>query len=271
MLMGASTVNLAGSDFATANTNYGPLAARRSYQGASATYPASFAACNAHIDWNATTMRSNYVSVFSMKPDIDDAATSALDADLENFLESIPVNHRALLTIWHEGDGKVRSNAFTKTEWQNAVGHFLERVVNFGSPNICGGVILEAYQPHSGTDYEDMIPTSWHTDTTLDWFGVDGYSDLGSKGNVWDWAIDYSQSYDVPWGVAESGVKSGSVTGNWMSDQVSYCKMNDAEFFCWFDNTVGTVLATPGTSAEGKASAQMASKLLKVDPSTWAL
>jgi hypothetical protein len=56
-----------------------------------------------------------------------------------------------------------------------------------------------------------------------------------------------------------------------MSDQVQYCLQNDAEMFCWFDNTVGTVLATPGSGSDAKASAQMASKILYQDPSTWML
>jgi hypothetical protein len=268
-----STANLAGSDFGAANTNYGPASVRRSYQGAAATYPTSFTttACNAHIDWDATNQKTKYVTLHSMKPDINDAATSALDADLENFLTSIPSNHRAMLTIWHEGDGKVRGGSFTKTQWQNAVGHFLERVRDFGGPNIYAGVILETWQPGTGTDYTDMIPESWYADELVNWFGVDGYSDMGTKGAIWDDAIDYAGQRNIPWLVAEAGVKSGTVTGTWMSDQVQYCYQNDAEAFCWFDNTVGTVLATPGTGAGGIASAQMASKLLAVDPTTWLL
>jgi hypothetical protein len=279
MLMGTSTPNLGGSDFAAANSSYGPLAVRRSYQGAAATYPGNFlgSTCNAHIDWDSTYNKTKYVSVYSMKPNIVDAGTSALDADLDNFLESIPENHRAILTIWHEGDGKVRQGTFTKAQWQAATEHFLTRIQAFGAPYIYGAIILEAYQPadtsnSAHTQYAEMINSDWYGDGIIDIILVDGYSDLGTRGAVWDKFLNYNLSAaDIPWGVAECGVDSGTVTGTWMSDQVQYCRDNDAEVFCWFDNTVGAVLATPGTTAAGLASAQMASKVLYQDPSTWVL
>jgi len=276
MIMGASTVNLAGSDFGTANTNYGPLGFRRSYQGAadfSGTYgiPTSFTASNAHIDWNTGTLKSNYVSIFSMKPNIDLMGNCSLDVPMMTFLQSIPTDHRIILCMWHEADGKVRQGTFTKDQWQKANERFMKLIRSFGGLNIYSGICLEAYQPHTGTDFADMIPDTWYAQELVDCFLVDGYSDLGTKGAVWDYSINYAQLKNVPWGVAEAGVKSGTVTGTWMSDQVSYCCNADAEMFCWFDNTVGTVLATPGATAEGKASAQMASKLLYQDSSTWML
>jgi hypothetical protein len=274
MLIGAATPNAAGSDYSVSDTAFGPLTARRSYQTPTdfpSTHgvPSSFSACNAHIDWDAAAAKSKYVSIYSCKPDIAMLGAGSLDSAVTAFVNSIPSGHRAILAAWHEGDGKVRQGAFTKSQWQDAQAEFCAAVKAVGNPDVYTSVILEAYQPGSGTDFADM----WRSDLDglVDVFLVDGYTDLGSEGQIWGKSVAFADAKGLPWGIAETGVRSGTISTSWMAKQIRYAQQNDAAAFCWFNTTTGGVLATPGTGAGPIASAQAASILHQVDPATWVL
>jgi hypothetical protein len=269
MLIGAATVNLSGSDFGPANTRYGPLTARRSYQAAADGIPASFTASNAKIDWDSINSCTKYVSVWSGKPDIAQMASGALDAAVTAFVNTIPVGHRAFLACWHEGDGKVRSGSFTKTQWQDAQVHFAAAVKAAGRVNVHPVIILEAYQPGTGTNYADM----WRTDFNglVDALLIDGYTDNGSEAAVWEKGRLFAESQDIAWGIAEMGCRSTTVDQAWMAKQIRYAMRNGAVMATWFDNTTGGVAATPGTGAGPVGVAQCASIVNQVDPATFTL
>lgn len=269
MLIGAATNNLSGSDYAAADSAFGPLACRRSYQGAADGIPASFAVSNARIDWDATNSKTKYVSVYSCKPNVTQMGGTALDSALTAFVTSIPDDHRAILTCWHEGDSKVRQGAFTKAQWQDAVANFCQVARAVGKPNVYTSLTMTAWQPGTGTDFADMWTPDF--DGVVDLFLVDGYTDLGSEASIWGDAVAFAADKGLPWGIAETGVRSGTISTSWMVKQVRYARDHDAALFCWFNTVTGGVLATPGTTAGPVASAQAASYLNQADPATWVL
>lgn len=269
MLIGAATVNLGGSDFGAANTRYGPLTARRSYQAAADGIPAAFSSSNAHIDWDTTGSKTKYVSVWSCKPNISQMAAGQLNAAVTAFVNTIPAAHRALLACWHEGDGKVRSGSFSKQQWQDAQVNFATAVKAAGHANVHPAIILEAYQPGTGTDYPDM----WRFDMAglVDALLIDGYTDNGSEAAVWEAGRLFAESQGIAWGIAEMGCRSVTVDQVWMAKQVRYAMQYNAAMATWFDNATGGVAATPGTGAGPVGTAQACSIINQIDPATWTL
>lgn len=260
MLVGMATQNGNGSDWPT---NMGPMTARRSYNKTadfSATHgvPTSFAASNAHVDSGL-----NVVTIYSFKPDIILMAGTSLDASVEGFLDSFPEGQKAILTVWHEPDGKVRQGQFTIAQWQAAFTHFCDLVHAHGNPNIKTAAIFEAYQQSNpGTQYADMWPGDGYADYIL----YDGYTDLGSGDSVWKKGYDFAQSKGLPWGVGEVGFRSGTVTNTWDVDQALWAYRHDAAVFCWFNCDAGGVVPTPGTGTAAVAGAYTLAQVYYTDP-----
>lgn len=254
-----------GSDWPT----WAPkLNIRRSYNGpddfpATHGVPSSFAASSAAVD-----LGLGVVTLYSFKPDVvlmapDSNGYSVLDATINGFLDSIPEGHKAILTIWAEGDGKARGGMFTVAAWKAAVKHFCDLVAAHSNPDIKSAIILEAYQPTApGTLYSDMYPGS-----CFDYFFVDGYTDLGPEGeDVFGKAVEAAEEWNVPWGIAEMGMRAGAIDAAWIARMFRYAVDNDAVAVCLFNSNSGGVPQTPGTDVAGRAAVMAISTLLYTDP-----
>jgi hypothetical protein len=277
MLVGATGQSLGGNDFAALNASAGPFSCRRSYNGSAdfstnGGVPTSFTASNAAYDYDVVADVSKYVSIYSSKPDLTRMGSSNtgtnLDDEVNNFLASIPEDHPMLLTIWHEADGKVRSGTFTLTVWKAAFKRFCDLVHAFGNPDLYTALVLEAYQPTTaGTLYADMWPGDGYADCLL----TDGYTDLGSGDGVWKKGVDFAALKGIPWGIAELGFRTGTVTSDWMAVQATYAEDHDGVCLCWFNSNSGGVTPTPGTAAGPLATARLASTAYYVQPNLFVL
>lgn len=262
MLVGAATQNLSGNDFIALDMACGPFDVRRSYNGSgdftsTGGVPTSFAASNAALDYSA-----GYVTMYSFKPDIQRVKSGDLDDEILIFLNSIPAGHRAMLSIWHEADGKARQGTFTVADWKAAFKHFCDLVHSLDDPNLQTALILEAYQPTTdpiGTTYAKMWPGPGYVDVFL----VDGYTDLGNTGNaVFGKAASFATLMDVPWGVAEMGQRTGAVDTEWMAEMARYLADHGAVSLVWFNSNAGGVTPTPGPDLVPRAVAETISLLL---------
>jgi hypothetical protein len=138
-----------------------------------------------------------------------------------------------------------------------------------GRADIHPVIILEAYQPGTGTDYADMWRADF--DGLVDALLIDGYTDNGSEAVAWEKGRLFAAAKGIPWGIAEMGCRSTTVDQVWMAKQIRYAMRNAAALACWFDTTTGGVAATPGTGAGPVGVAQCASIINQVDPATWTL
>lgn len=265
MLIGATTQNAGGSDWGTLAAACGPFTCRRSFNKAgdfSSTHgvPPTFAASNANIDAGL-----GVVSIYSFKPDIVLMAGDALDAAVDGFLDSIPQGHKAILTVWHEGDVKVRQEQFTVKQWRDSLAHFADLVHTHANDDLKVAAILSAYQPTApGTRYEDMLGDGLISD--IDYLLVDGYTDLGSGDSAWKASADFASEAQVGWGIAEIGTRTGAVDPGWMAVQARWALDHDAVCLCWFNNSTDGVTPTPGTGTAAQAAAHTISVLLQSDP-----
>ena len=260
MLVGAASQNANGSDFAALDGVAGPFTVRRSYD---TTLPATFAASVAGID------AGQRASVWSCKPDLTQLASGALDTAIRAFVASIPATHVCWLTCWHEPDGKIRKGVFTLDQYLPAFRRWCDLIhqaaIDYGRPHVYTTQIVEAWSgqhPAAGSTYADL----WPGDGYVDCYGVDGYSNTGTGSGLWGPAVQFAASKGIPWGIAELGCVTTMDT-SWMQTQADYATTTKAggqhtraAFMCWFSNTTGGVLATPGTDpaaqAKSKAIAQ---------------
>jgi hypothetical protein len=271
MLVGAAGVNLNGSDFASLDMAAGPFTVRRSYDSA---IPATFANSVAGIDVGVRA------SVWSCKPDLAQLASGALDTAITAFVASIPDTHVAWLTCWHEADGKIRKNQFTLTQYLPAFQRWC-RVVHdaaatYGKAHVYTAQIQEAWSgqhPTAGTTYADL----WPGDGLVDCFAVDGYSNTGDGSTLWGPAVTFAQSKGIAWGVAEVGCVTTMDT-DWMQRQADYAEIHKAggqhtraAFFCWFSNTVGGVLATPGDNGPAQLKSKSIAQANYIDFNSFVL
>ncbi|SNR54763.1 hypothetical protein [Actinomadura mexicana] len=264
ILWGTCPRNLSGSDFAAKDAAYGPLTIRRSYQPATAGMPASWAACNGGVDVGKRA------SCWSGKPSITAMAGGKLDAQTLTFLRSIPKSHLAFVSIWHEGDGKIRNGTFRLGTYTAALKRFCElvqQVRSEGWPHLHTIQILTAWSgtsPKTGSTYAE----TWPGDGLVDVLGVDGYSHVGSGPALWGPAVRFARSKGIPWAVPEIGYGStGTQNVNWMKDQIAYLtttagggKHTRCAFACWFD-TIGPISTpTPGNDSRWISAAKAASR-----------
>ena len=275
ILWGSCPDSLSGSDFAADNTDFGPLTIRRSYQPAAAGMPASWAASNAGVDVGVRA------SCWSGKPSITAMAAGTLDAQTLAFLRSIPKTHVAFVSIWHEGDSKIRGGDFTLTTYKAAFKRFCQLVRQVqaeGWPHLYTIQILTTWSgtnPIAGSTYAD----TWPGDGLVDCFGVDGYSHVGNGPTLWGPAVDFARSKNIPWAAPEIGYGNvGSQDVSWMNDQITYLTGTAAggshtrcAFACWF-NTAGPISnPTPGNVPAWIAAAKAASQTYYVDYNTFVL
>jgi hypothetical protein len=267
MLVGAASVNLNGSDFPALDVAAGPFTVRRSYD---TNLPATFAASVAGIDVGVRA------SVWSCKPDLTQLASGALDSAITAFVASIPDTHVVWLTVWHEPDGKIRKGQFTLADYLPAFARFCQVVKSVGKSHVYTTQILEAWSgqhPAAGTTYSDL----WPGDGLVDCYGVDGYSNTGTGAALWGPAVTFAQSKGIPWGIAEVGCATTMDT-SWMQAQADYATTHKAggqhtrcAYFCWFSNTTGGVLATPGSDAAAQAKAKSISQANYTDVNAFVL
>lgn len=267
MLVGAASQNLDGSDFAALNSSSGPWTVRRSYD---TTLPASWAASRAGIDVGVRA------SVWSCKPDLAQLAAGTLDAAIIQFVSSIPDTHVAFLTCWHEPDGKIRKNEITLAQYLPAFRRFCQVAKSVGKPRVYTAQIIEAWSgqtPKAGSTYADLWPGAGYVDC----YGVDGYSNTGTTAGLWGPAVSFATSKNIPWGIAELGCGT-TMSTSWMQDQADYAATHAAggehtraAYLCWFSNSVGGMVPTPGSDTAAQAKAKAISQAYYAAPSTYVL
>ncbi|TYK45147.1 hypothetical protein [Actinomadura decatromicini] len=267
MLVGAAGTSLSGSDFPALDQAAGPFTVRRSYDTA---LPATFAASVAGIDVNKRA------SVWSCKPDLGQLAAGTLDSAIRAFVQSIPDTHVCWLTCWHEPDGKIRKSQFTLAQYLPAFRRFCQVVKSVGKAHVYTTQILEAWsgqQPKAGSTYSDLWPGAGYVDC----YGVDGYSNTGSGSTLWKPAVDFATSKGIPWGIAEVGCATTADTA-WMQAQADYAGATSAgggrsraAYFCWFSNSTGGVLPTPGSDPSMQAKAKTISQAYFTDVNAYLL
>ena len=275
ILWGAAPDSLSGSDFPADDAAFGPLTIRRSYQPAAAGMPASWTASNAGVDVGVRA------SCWSGKPSITAMASGSLDTQTLTFLRSIPKSHVAFVSIWHEGDSKIRGGDFTLATYKAAFRRFcqlVQQVKSEGWPHLYTVQILTTWSgqsPKAGSTYAD----TWPGDGLVDAFGVDGYSHTGSGPSLWGPAVDFARSKGIPWCVPEIGYGNvGTTDVSWMNDQITYLTSTAAggqhtkcAFACWF-NVAGPIsVPTPGDNPAWIAAARAASQRDYVDYNTFVL
>lgn len=275
ILWGTCPESLSGSDFAAKDAAYGPLTIRRSYQPAAAGMPASWAACNAGVDVGKRA------SCWSGKPSITAMAAGSLDAQTLTFLRSIPQSHVAFVSIWHEGDGKIKDGQFSLATYKAALKRFcqlVKQVQGEGWSHLYTIQILTTWSgtnPTPGTTYAD----TWPGDGLVDCFGVDGYSHVGSGASLWGPAVNFARSKGIPWAVPEIGYgNTGTQDVSWLTDQVAYLTTTAGggshtrcAFACWFDTAGPISNPTPGTNSAWIAAAKAASQTYYSDYTTFVL
>jgi hypothetical protein len=271
MLVGAASASLAGSDFDDLDASAGPFTVRRSYETG---IPGSWAASVAGIDVGRRA------SVWSCKPDLAALAAGSLDTQIRALVASIPVTHVAWLTAWHEPDHKIRSGDFTLSQYLPAFARWCSVVkqaaIEFGRPHVYTCQIVEAWSgqhPTPGSTYTDM----WPGDGLVDCYGVDGYSNTGSGETLWGPARTFAASRGIPWGVAEVGCGT-AIDTSWMTAQAIYAATHAAggahsraAFYCWFSNSTGGVVPTPGTDPAALAAARNISQTYYADVNAFVL
>jgi hypothetical protein len=255
MLIGAASGVLNGADFAALDAAAGPFTCRRSYD---TVLPATFADSVAGIDVGQRA------SIWSCKPDLAQLAAGLLDTQIRSFVASIPPSHVAFLTAWHEPDAKIRKGQFTLSDYLPAFVRWCQVVkqaaADLGRPYVYTAQIMTTWSgqhPQTGTTFEDL----WPGDGLVDVYAVDGYSNVGSGDALWGPAVAFATSKNIPWAVAETGCVDTMDT-TWMATQATYAASHraggghtKAAFFCWFSNTTGGVLATPGNDPAAQATA----------------
>lgn len=275
ILWGVCPTSLSGSDFAAKDASYGPLTIRRSYQPAASGFPASWAASNAGIDVGKRA------SCWSGKPNINAMAAGSLDGQALTFLRSIPKTHLAFVSIWHEGDSKIRGGEFSLSTYKAAFKRFcqlVKQVQSEGWSRLYTIQILTTWSgtnPSPGTTYAD----TWPGDGLVDCFGVDGYSHVGSQASLWGPAVAFAKSKNIPWAVPEIGYGNvGTTDVQWMHDQIAYLTSTAAggqhtrcAFACWFDVPGPISVPTPGSNPQWIAAARAASQAWYVDYNTFVL
>lgn len=275
ILWGTCPQNLGGSDFAAKDTAYGPLTIRRSYQPAADGIPATWADSNAGPD---VGLRA---SCWSGKPDLVAMANGSLDAQTLAFLRSIPKDHPAFVSIWHEGDSKIRQGTFTLAAYLSAFTRFCQLVKQVqaeGWDRLHTIQILTTWSgqsPQPGTTYAD----TWPGDGLVDVFGVDGYSHTGTGASLWGPAVAFAEAKGIPWAVPEIGYgNTGSQDVAWMTDQITYLTSTPAGgphtravFACWFDTTGPISVPTPGGNPAWVAAAKNASEVYFTTPAQFVL
>jgi hypothetical protein len=277
MLVGAAPATLSGSDFDSLDAAAGPWTVRRSYEDAAVGFNfANWAASRGGIDVGKRA------SVWSCKPDLAGMGSGAYDSKIQAFVSSIPDTHVAFLSVWHEVDGKIRKGTtdpsgatITKAAWLPAIQKFCNAVHSVGKPHVYTCMILEAWSgqhPQAGTTYADLWPGPGYIDA----FVVDGYSNTGSGSTLWGPAVDFASRQGIPWGIGELGCAS-TVDTSWMTAQADYAAAHGtggrvpAAFMCWFSNTTGGVLATPGTDPSMQATSKTISQTYYADVNSFVL
>ncbi|MCP9947388.1 hypothetical protein [Actinomadura madurae] len=275
ILWGAAPERLSGSDFPAMDRRFGPLTIRRSYQPAAAGMPASWADCNGGADLGKRA------SCWSGKPPVGAMADGSLDRRTLAFLRSIPRSHVAFVSIWHEGDAKIRRGEFSAAAYRAALRRFcrlVKQVQAEGRPHLYTIQILTTWSgtsPSAGTTYAD----TWPGDGLVDCFGVDGYSHVGSGASLWGPAVRFARSKGIPWAVPEIGYgRTGTQDVRWMRDQIAYLtstpgggERSRAAFACWF-NTDGPISTpTPGNRSSWLAAARAASQAYRSDYTSFVL
>ena len=278
MLVGAAGVNLSGSDFAALDAAAGPYTSRRVYEDAAIGFPfTTWAASRGGMDVGKRA------SVWSCKPDLAGLKSGAYDAKITAFVRTIPDTHVAFLTCWHEVDGKIRKGTtdpsgatITLAAWLPAIRRFCDAVHAAGKPHVYTSLILEAWSgqhPTAGSRYEDI----WPGDGYIDVFAVDGYSNTGTGVALWGPAVTFASSKQIPWAIAEVGC-AGTMDTSWMQAQADYATTHKAggkhtkcAFFCFFSNTVGGVLATPGSDGSAQAKSKSIAQANFVDVNSYVL
>ena len=117
---GASTSDNAAFD--ALNRQAGPLASRRTFQGA---LPSSFAKSVAAGD--VAAKRTSY---WSFKPNMKTfASDSTAQTAFSKFLDTIPAGHQTVIIGWHEPEDDIASGAFTLAQYgavQNKLGQIID-------------------------------------------------------------------------------------------------------------------------------------------------
>lgn len=265
MLVGAATESASGSDFASQAAAAGPWTVRRSYNTA---IPASWAASTAGVDVGQRA------SIWSCKPDLTQLASGALDATIRTFVASIPATHVCWLTAWHEPGHKIRGGTFTLSaylagfrRWSTVV---KQAITDYGKPHVYTTQIVQTWDgihPTPGTTLEEM----WPGDGMVDCLGIDAYSNEGTGDALWGPALAHATRHGIPWIAPEVGCGTVMDT-SWMSAAATYAATHAAGgqhtrcgAFCWFSNSTGPTIATPGSNSAAIAVAKSVSQTYYTD------
>jgi hypothetical protein len=272
MLNGAASADAGGSDFAALDAVAGPYTCRRSYD--SGGLPATFAASVAGIDVGVRA------SIWSCKPSLADLASGALDSATRAFVASIPDTHVCWITAWHEPDVKIRKGTITLADYLPAFARWCSVVkqaaIDFSKPHVYTVQVMSTWSgqhPVSGSTFADL----WPGDGLVDCYAVDGYANVGSGSALWGPAVTFAKSKNIPWAVAEVGCVDTMDTA-WMQTQADYAgataaggQHTRAAFFCWFSNSTGGVLPTPGTDPAAQAKSKAIAQTYYADVNSYML
>jgi len=196
-----------------------------------------------------------FVSWHSLKPNVANTASGALDTQLETWVGSIPATHRCMLTFQHEPENP--SKGINPAQWRTAFRRFYD-IVKGIRPDIQVGPILMGwtYDTASGRDPDgDWNPGA----DKVDFYGIDDYQLYLLEGagspTSWDEAprhttircTQLAASHDRPIAMGElaCGDYQGDFTmkRDWIKAEVDYMVDNNAMAFCYFNTNTNNDLA----------------------------
>jgi hypothetical protein len=212
---------------------------------------------------------------------MDQVASGALDTQILTFLRSIPQDHLAWVTIWHEPDAKIKAGKFSLGTYLAGFKRWcglVQQVKGEGWSRLHTIQIVTTWSgtnPTPGTTYQEM----WPGDGLVDCYGLDGYSHVGSGASLWGPGVEFAIGKGIPWAVPELGYgNQGSQDVAWMDTQISYLATTPAggahascAFACWFDTAGPISNPTPGSNPAWISAAKAASQTFHTDPAGFVL
>lgn len=212
------------ADFTSMCNSVGQMLVRRTYNTPTTGVPTSFSTSSAKNDASLGAS----ISYLSIRPDINDTASGALDSKLAAFAASCPAG--TIVSWWPEGEGN--RFGFSATTWKQGLKRSYQAMKN-ANPNLLIGPCWMTYSFTPGThgyplDNWFIPPLS----ATADFVAWDGYNDF--TGSQWQsfqqvmapgvqWVRDRS---DLPIYVAEAGtIADPAITsrrGQWWTDAWTY-------------------------------------------------
>lgn len=254
LLVGAAVNNGTQTNFNTLETAIGDITVYRSYDSG---FPSTWQ--NSNASW----VPDRVVSWHSLKPNVAQTASGALDTQLNTWISSIPTSHQCMLTFQHEMENPGKN--INPAEFRPAFARFYD-LVKAIRPDILVGIIYMSwtFNPQSGRNWLDW----WPGDTKTDFIGVDTYETYAApvfgSGTTWYpgpeaayvTACEHGAARGIPpaigefkagWGPSNSTDHDAKV--KWAKDTIDYTASMNGIAVAWF-NAVDPRGAAPGGSIE---------------------